>query len=244
MGLTAFAQRLKQIREKNGIKQNELAKAVGVTSNTISSYEKSDIEGNGKKPTLENAQAIAEYFNVSLDWLCGRVDALNGGYTNLTAGQYFKSLVNILMETSCTISSEQTINIKNCSITDFIRKVSDLIKVYRAGSIPEDLFEVCIEKLINDYDKMYIIFGNCILSSIEKDEVIHDIEIMCGVDGQGVTPGPYPITLGAAPFDGFYGRKVILYISQREAEQIQSGSFDSLAEKQVQDNGEHNPPKE
>lgn len=243
MGLTAFAQRLKQLREKNGIRQNELAKAIGVTSNTISSYEKADIEGNGKKPTLENAQAIAEYFNVSLDWLCGRVDTLSGGYTNLTAEQYFKSLVNILMETSYTISG-QTINIKNNSITNFIRKVSDLINVYRAGSIPEDLFEICIEKVINDYDKMYTIFGNCILSSIEKDEAISDIKLSCNLNGHDVTPGLYPVTLGVAPFDDFDGHHVNLYISQHEAEQIQNETFDSLVEKQVQNYGEHNPPKE
>ncbi len=71
MSLTIFAERLKQAREACSLKQNELAKIVGVTPATISAYENSDGGKNGKKPTLENAQNIASALGVSLDWLCG-----------------------------------------------------------------------------------------------------------------------------------------------------------------------------
>lgn len=71
MALTIFAERMKQARTGAGMKQNELAKAVGVTPATISAYEKASTDGNGKNPTLENAQKIAKALGVSLDWICG-----------------------------------------------------------------------------------------------------------------------------------------------------------------------------
>ena len=70
--LSIFAERLKEARIQRDMKQNELAKAIGVSAQTISMYEKSEKDGKGKNPTLENALAIAEKLNVSLDWLCGK----------------------------------------------------------------------------------------------------------------------------------------------------------------------------
>lgn len=66
-----FARRMKEAREREGIKQNELARDIGVTPQTISAYEKAESSGKGKNPTLENAVAIAARLKVSLDWLCG-----------------------------------------------------------------------------------------------------------------------------------------------------------------------------
>mgnify|MGYP000896838630 FL=1 len=61
-----FSYRLKQLREKAGLTQDELAKKLNLTQSTIAYYE------NGKKmPTLENAMIIAKLFNVTLDYLLG-----------------------------------------------------------------------------------------------------------------------------------------------------------------------------
>lgn len=62
---------MKEAREKKGLKQNELAKKINVSPQTISAYEKAVEGGRGKNPTLENAMAIAKELDVSLDWLCG-----------------------------------------------------------------------------------------------------------------------------------------------------------------------------
>lgn len=67
-----FAQRMKEAREKRGLKQKELAEKVGVTPQTISAYEKT-----GKVPTLENAISIATALEVSLDWLCSIEDGVS-----------------------------------------------------------------------------------------------------------------------------------------------------------------------
>lgn len=61
-----FGGRLFALMCSKGITQKELAKAVGVTAATLSSYK------NGtKSPTLPVAAAIAKELEVSLDWLCG-----------------------------------------------------------------------------------------------------------------------------------------------------------------------------
>lgn len=61
-----FAKRMKEAREKRGLKQKELAEEIGVTPQTVSAYEKT-----GKAPTMDNAVSIAKVLGVSLDWLCG-----------------------------------------------------------------------------------------------------------------------------------------------------------------------------
>lgn len=56
--------RIKDLRAEKGISQNELAKALGLTQQAISAYE------NGlREPDLETLQKIADFFNVSVDYL-------------------------------------------------------------------------------------------------------------------------------------------------------------------------------
>ena len=73
-----FAKRLKEVREKAGLTQRDLAEALEkeyglkVTASSISGYEK------GKSfPTLPTAKVISEKLNVSLDYLCGITETMN-----------------------------------------------------------------------------------------------------------------------------------------------------------------------
>ncbi|KHO63394.1 SOS-response transcriptional repressors (RecA-mediated autopeptidases) [Thermoanaerobacter sp. YS13] len=64
--------RIRDLRTEKGISQNELAKALGLTQQAISAYE------NGlREPDLETLNKIANYFNVSIDYLLGRTDIRN-----------------------------------------------------------------------------------------------------------------------------------------------------------------------
>ena len=59
--------RIRDIRKQNGVTMKELGKAVGVGESTISMYE------NGKRqPDNSMLLKIADYFNVSVDYLLGR----------------------------------------------------------------------------------------------------------------------------------------------------------------------------
>ncbi len=92
---TIFAKRLKEAREKCNLKQKILASKVGVTAQTISAYEKAETGGNGKNPTLENAVAIANVLDVSLDWLCGRDIPREKAESKKTLGDIARNLVSL-----------------------------------------------------------------------------------------------------------------------------------------------------
>lgn len=63
-----FAQQLKDLRKKTpGLTQTDMAKKLGIAKTTYASYEQ------GKRtPDIETQNKIADFFNVSLDYLHGR----------------------------------------------------------------------------------------------------------------------------------------------------------------------------
>lgn len=64
-----FAQRLKQLRTERQVSQSELASALKISNRTISMYE----QGNSE-PNVENLSKIADFFNVTTDYLIGRTE--------------------------------------------------------------------------------------------------------------------------------------------------------------------------
>ncbi len=65
----AFAERIKMLRRDKKITQSALAELLGVTKTQVSDLE------NGKTTTsIERLIALADYFDVSLDYLVGRSD--------------------------------------------------------------------------------------------------------------------------------------------------------------------------
>ena len=67
--MSQFSENLLRLRQENNVSQQKLAIAIGVTQQCVSDWEKDKIE-----PTLTNLCALADYFDVSLDWLVGRKD--------------------------------------------------------------------------------------------------------------------------------------------------------------------------
>lgn len=64
-----FAERLKSLRLETNTPQFELANLLSVSVRAYQYY-----ESGKRQPTIENLIALADYFNVSLDYLCGRSD--------------------------------------------------------------------------------------------------------------------------------------------------------------------------
>lgn len=64
-----FSQRLKYLRNINKITQEELSTYLGVGRPTIAGY-----ETKGTQPSFELICEIADYFDVSIDYLLGRTD--------------------------------------------------------------------------------------------------------------------------------------------------------------------------
>lgn len=63
-----FKIRLRNLRTEKDVTQAELAKILGVGSTTINGYEKGIIE----YPPLDKMMKLADYFDVSIDYLSGR----------------------------------------------------------------------------------------------------------------------------------------------------------------------------
>lgn len=61
--------RLKELREKRGMSQVRLAIELDLNQNTISRY-----ESGAREADYRTLIAIADYFDVSLDYLLGRTD--------------------------------------------------------------------------------------------------------------------------------------------------------------------------
>lgn len=67
-----FYKRLKNIRNQHNLSQKKLAEELGYARTTISNYEQ-----NIRIPSLQTITEIADYFNVSVDYLLGRTKIKN-----------------------------------------------------------------------------------------------------------------------------------------------------------------------
>lgn len=62
-----FREKLRRLRENRGVSMRVLSELCGLNSNAIRRYENGEDE-----PTLHSLVAIADYFDVTVDYLLGR----------------------------------------------------------------------------------------------------------------------------------------------------------------------------
>ena len=67
-----FSQRLQMLREQKHISRNVLSELCGLHTDAIRRYERGECE-----PTKDSLIAIADYFEVSIDYLVGRTEENN-----------------------------------------------------------------------------------------------------------------------------------------------------------------------
>lgn len=67
--MTQFSERIKMIRKASKLTQKQLAKESGLSERGVQNYELGE-----RVPTLQAAIALADFFDVSLDYLVGRTD--------------------------------------------------------------------------------------------------------------------------------------------------------------------------
>lgn len=66
-GSAVFPGRLQRLRERKRISRKVMSELCGLSKNMISLYERGE-----RQPRLDDAVEIAEFFDVSLDYLVGR----------------------------------------------------------------------------------------------------------------------------------------------------------------------------
>lgn len=88
--------KLRELRKNNNLTQEQVGKILNMTQSTYQTY-----ENNRAIPTLENLIKLADFYNVSLDYLCNRQFKDEIGY--LTEIQ--KQIIQILKQ----LNNENTI---------------------------------------------------------------------------------------------------------------------------------------
>lgn len=72
--MSVFHLRFKKCREDRGLTQDQIAEVLGVSRPTIAGYESEDKQ---RIPRDETLGKIADFFNVSIDYLLGRTQEAN-----------------------------------------------------------------------------------------------------------------------------------------------------------------------
>ena len=77
--IPTFASRLKQLRLKKNLRQEQVANLIGVNKSAISTY-----ENNTRQPSFEILVRLATLYRVSTDYLLGRTDSRSLDLSGLT----------------------------------------------------------------------------------------------------------------------------------------------------------------
>ena len=67
--MATFSERIKELRESRNLTQDALGAVIGVKRFSIYSYEKGRVY-----PEMKGLIALADFFDVSMDYLAGRTD--------------------------------------------------------------------------------------------------------------------------------------------------------------------------
>lgn len=160
-GIEILSERIKEIRTEMGLNQADFAKLIGVTQQSLSSYEKCT-----SKPTLDVAIRIANTCDISLSWLCG----LTGRLSNNKLFRTYTDIIDIFFDImiigrlNVYIShSEQTdiygkartmwgISFTDPNINEFLADWHKMRELFINQTIDEEVYDLWREKTIKKYN--------------------------------------------------------------------------------------------
>jgi transcriptional regulator with XRE-family HTH domain len=172
-GDNIFAIRLKETREKAGLLQKDFAEKIGVSAATISAYEKGT-----KAPNINTVKKIASTFKVSIDWLTGN-DSFSKDRSNTSIAELLNAIL-ILCESLCGDLSVDHISNEYCAqillrydeahpdrmnryIISFISEWSKIFELFLARTIDQEMYDIWLEKKLDEYVKAFAIKNDEIL---------------------------------------------------------------------------------
>lgn len=160
-GIKILSERLKETRISMGLNQAEFADLIGVTQQSLSSYEKCI-----SKPTLDVAIRISEKCDISLSWLCGITDRISNNnvfntYTDII--DVFFDIMNIAhlhvystkVKAKDWQSNEVTmwgISFTDKHLNEFIADWQKMRTLYLNGTIDDEVYSLWREKTIKKYN--------------------------------------------------------------------------------------------
>ena len=145
-----IGERLKQLRIKNGLKQQELADMFGLSSGTISFY-----ESEQRKPDIDFIVAIAKYFDVSTDYLLGLTNAIDKENIDISNVTGLNDFSLTILEQSLKETNNAAAEVIDTVICggDFLRLVNLINdKNEKKPTIDIDWSDICDKKLSDIFD--------------------------------------------------------------------------------------------
>lgn len=153
-----FSERIKSLRQLNGLTQAGLAEAINVSLSTISAY-----EAGKQSPNSEIILKICKKYEVSADWLLGLDEVQN----KLSLAQVVRMLEAIEAN---TVSTKGAPSIMDSTISDLANRVfymlfenEEIVKYFRARA---QMLEMVNEGLV-DFD-FYFAWRNESLNELER----------------------------------------------------------------------------
>lgn len=70
--MSNFSMRLRELRQSRGLSMQKLSEYIGMSKSSINMYERDE-----REPGLETLEAIADFFNVDIDYLLGKTNIPN-----------------------------------------------------------------------------------------------------------------------------------------------------------------------
>ena len=111
-------QNLKKLRLEKDITTIELGEILGVNNSTISMY-----ESGKRQPNHETLKKIADYFNVSIDYLLGRTDCKR----KFSQDEYY-NIIRIADKIGITIDQLLGGQVDDNSVVDEIHSIEDKVR--------------------------------------------------------------------------------------------------------------------
>ena len=145
-----IGERLKQLRIKNGLKQQELANMFGLSSGTISFY-----ESEQRKPDIDFIVAVAKYFDVSTDYLLGLTNATDKENIDISKVTGLNEYSLTILEQSLKETNNAAAEVIDTVICggDFLRFVNLINdKKEKKPTIDIDWSDICDKKLSDIFD--------------------------------------------------------------------------------------------
>lgn len=145
-----IGERLKQLRIKNGLKQQELADMFGLSSGTISFY-----ESEQRKPDIDFIVAVAKYFDVSTDYLLGLTNATDKENIDISKVTGLNDFSLTILEQSLKETNNAAAEVIDTVICggDFLRLVNLINdKNEKKPTIDIDWSDICDKKLSDIFD--------------------------------------------------------------------------------------------
>lgn len=164
MDIMLFKKRLKEAREKAGLRQNELADISGVTNVTVSAYESTDGK-RGMNPSLSNVEALAKALHVSLDWLCGIKTNNNEIESRLRSLSEFIDSNAIEFHDGYFCFSRHLSRM----YSDFVREYKQIKSIKESGLASDEMIDVLKQNIISKYVKLEEKYS-------EEEEFLNTIE--------------------------------------------------------------------